>query len=288
MERTYRRGCRVGPCFFFIDAFHVFNRNLPFTTTFAYQTLKLFNNINNKEEKNASFGSGFKISSWTVELCWRQFLVCHWHEFFFWSIPKNTGRVGSPSHEFGEQHLTNTALLQLSALWTVTCYIHNSMFYIARCFCSSRFGQFQRIRVEEVSDRHRRTSALHRQSVESRQEVRLLRCCGWDIKHHAPRWTDRLYGPVSKFSAADHRWIWIHLNFFLQIETLWNCFCFSYDLYILREVIQKMAGIEVSEEITTDQLMAMGGGELLRQEVRHSINLLYHDVRRSDYSDYDE
>lgn len=40
----------------------------------------------------------------------------------------------------------------------------------------------------------------------------------------------------------------------------------SYDLYVLREVIQKMAGIEVSEEITSDQLLAMSGGELLRQE----------------------
>ena len=30
----------------------------------------------------------------------------------------------------------------------------------------------------------------------------------------------------------------------------------------------KMAGIEISEEITNDQLEAMTGGELLRQEVR--------------------
>ena len=45
--------------------------------------------------------------------------------------------------------------------------------------------------------------------------------------------------------------------------------CFSYDLAILREVIQKMAGIEVSEEMTDDQLLASCGGELLRQEVIH-------------------
>ena len=44
-------------------------------------------------------------------------------------------------------------------------------------------------------------------------------------------------------------------------------FVFSYDLAILREVIQKMAGIEVSEEMTNDQLLASCGGELLRQEV---------------------
>jgi len=47
------------------------------------------------------------------------------------------------------------------------------------------------------------------------------------------------------------------------------CSVVSYDLAILREVIQKMAGIEVSEEMTNDQLLAMCGGELLRQEVIH-------------------
>ncbi|KAL3879965.1 hypothetical protein ACJMK2_032241 [Sinanodonta woodiana] len=40
----------------------------------------------------------------------------------------------------------------------------------------------------------------------------------------------------------------------------------SLDLILMREVVQKMAGIEISEEITTDQLEAMSGGELLRQE----------------------
>ncbi|XP_056012472.1 THO complex subunit 2-like isoform X2 [Ostrea edulis] len=40
----------------------------------------------------------------------------------------------------------------------------------------------------------------------------------------------------------------------------------SFDLLLLREVVTKMAGIEISEEITDDQLDAMSGGELLRQE----------------------
>lgn len=39
-------------------------------------------------------------------------------------------------------------------------------------------------------------------------------------------------------------------------------------MLLLREVVTKMAGIEISEEITDDQLNAMSGGELLRQEVR--------------------
>jgi hypothetical protein len=46
-------------------------------------------------------------------------------------------------------------------------------------------------------------------------------------------------------------------------------YIFSYDLLLLREVVTKMAGIEISEEITDDQLDAMSGGELLRQEVVH-------------------
>ncbi len=36
---------------------------------------------------------------------------------------------------------------------------------------------------------------------------------------------------------------------------------------ILRDVVTKMVGIEVSEEITDDQLDAMSGGEHLKAEV---------------------
>ena len=49
----------------------------------------------------------------------------------------------------------------------------------------------------------------------------------------------------------------------------WFC---SFDLLLLREVVTKMAGIEISEEITDDQLDAMSGGELLRQEVRRNLS----------------
>lgn len=45
-------------------------------------------------------------------------------------------------------------------------------------------------------------------------------------------------------------------------------FVFSIDLIIMRELVQKMSGIEISEETTMDQLEAMSGGELLRQEVK--------------------
>ncbi|XP_072483969.1 THO complex subunit 2-like [Notamacropus eugenii] len=40
----------------------------------------------------------------------------------------------------------------------------------------------------------------------------------------------------------------------------------SFDLLILKEVIQKMAGIEITEEMTVEQLEAMTGGEQLKAE----------------------
>nr|XP_044996003.1 THO complex subunit 2 isoform X2 [Jaculus jaculus]XP_044996004.1 THO complex subunit 2 isoform X2 [Jaculus jaculus] len=40
----------------------------------------------------------------------------------------------------------------------------------------------------------------------------------------------------------------------------------SFDLLILKEVVQKMAGIEITEEMTTEQLEAMTGGEQLKAE----------------------
>lgn len=46
----------------------------------------------------------------------------------------------------------------------------------------------------------------------------------------------------------------------------------SLDLLILKEVVQKMTGIEATEEMTLEQLNAMSGGELLRSEVIHKSN----------------
>ncbi|XP_022246119.1 THO complex subunit 2-like, partial [Limulus polyphemus] len=40
----------------------------------------------------------------------------------------------------------------------------------------------------------------------------------------------------------------------------------SVDLLVLKEIVQKMAGIEATEEITPQQLESMAGGELLRAE----------------------
>ncbi|XP_048653062.1 THO complex subunit 2 [Marmota marmota marmota] len=45
----------------------------------------------------------------------------------------------------------------------------------------------------------------------------------------------------------------------------------SFDLLILKEVVQKMAGIEITEEMTMEQLEAMTGGEQLKAEVRVAI-----------------
>ena len=41
----------------------------------------------------------------------------------------------------------------------------------------------------------------------------------------------------------------------------------SFDLLILKEVVQKMSGIECSEELTQSQVEAMAGGDLLKAEV---------------------
>ena len=40
----------------------------------------------------------------------------------------------------------------------------------------------------------------------------------------------------------------------------------SLDLLILKEIVHKMSGIEASEEMTNEQIDAMAGGDLLRQE----------------------
>lgn len=40
----------------------------------------------------------------------------------------------------------------------------------------------------------------------------------------------------------------------------------SLDLLVLKEIVQKMAGIEATEEMTDEQLSALSGGELLRAE----------------------
>lgn len=44
-------------------------------------------------------------------------------------------------------------------------------------------------------------------------------------------------------------------------------FC-SLDLLILKEIVLRMAGVEVMEQITPDQIEAMSGGDHLKTEVR--------------------
>nr|XP_016798811.1 THO complex subunit 2 isoform X12 [Pan troglodytes] len=45
----------------------------------------------------------------------------------------------------------------------------------------------------------------------------------------------------------------------------------SFDLLILKEVVQKMAGIEITEEMTMEQLEAMTGGEQLKAECHDTL-----------------
>lgn len=53
---------------------------------------------------------------------------------------------------------------------------------------------------------------------------------------------------------------------FRQQTKLYDNSC-SFDLLVLKEVIQKMSGIDITEEVTQSQLEALAGGELLQAEV---------------------
>ena len=46
-----------------------------------------------------------------------------------------------------------------------------------------------------------------------------------------------------------------------------HLFFTSFDLLVLKEVVQKMSGVETSEDMTLSQLEALAGGELLKAEV---------------------
>jgi THO complex subunit 2 len=47
------------------------------------------------------------------------------------------------------------------------------------------------------------------------------------------------------------------------------------DLLLLKEIVQKMTGVEAAEEMTGEQLDAMGGGEMLRTEVSKINKFIY-------------
>ena len=52
----------------------------------------------------------------------------------------------------------------------------------------------------------------------------------------------------------------------MSVVLVINVFC-SFDLLVLKEVTQKMSGIDIAEEVTASQLEALAGGELLKAEV---------------------
>lgn len=62
-------------------------------------------------------------------------------------------------------------------------------------------------------------------------------------------------------------------------------FIFSLDLLILKEIVQKMAGIEAAEEMTSDQLDAMAGGDLLKNEVI-LLKFLYIHIYHKKFYNY--
>jgi THO complex subunit 2 len=68
---------------------------------------------------------------------------------------------------------------------------------------------------------------------------------------------------VANQLLAQKRWVHINFNPNCVLTLLGN---FSLDLLIVKEIVQKMAGIEAEEELTAEQLEALCGGELLRSE----------------------
>lgn len=58
-----------------------------------------------------------------------------------------------------------------------------------------------------------------------------------------------------------------NINQCMVINVMYGC---SFDLLVLNEIVQKMAGIEAADEMTTEQMEAMAGGDLLKGEVRIS------------------
>lgn len=58
-----------------------------------------------------------------------------------------------------------------------------------------------------------------------------------------------------------------NINHCMVINVMNDC---SFDLLVLNEIVQKMAGIEAADEMTTEQMEAMAGGDLLKGEVRIS------------------
>nr|CAI5831186.1 unnamed protein product [Callosobruchus analis] len=71
---------------------------------------------------------------------------------------------------------------------------------------------------------------------------------------------------LASFSGAVYKKYSIELTGLLQYVANQLKAQKSLDLLILKEVVQKMAGVEAAEDLTIDQLNAMAGGELLKAE----------------------
>lgn len=74
-----------------------------------------------------------------------------------------------------------------------------------------------------------------------------------------------VYAPITRTLKSSHVFssAFSYLSLYLSSPLL-----SSFDLLILKEVVQKMAGIEITDEMTAEQLEAMTGGEQLKAEVQ--------------------
>ncbi|KAK5643842.1 hypothetical protein RI129_007687 [Pyrocoelia pectoralis] len=85
------------------------------------------------------------------------------------------------------------------------------------------------------------------------------------VKHDSTSISNWLQS-LSSFSGAIFKKYNIELTGLLQYVANQLKAQKSLDLLILKEIVQKMAGVESAEDLTIDQLNAMAGGELLKSE----------------------
>ena len=86
---------------------------------------------------------------------------------------------------------------------------------------------------------------------------------------------------LSSFCGAVYKKHTIELQGLLQYVANQLKAKHSLDLIIIKEVVAKMGGVEGVEEMTSEQIEATAGGELLRQEaasfsqVKNRLNLMH-------------
>ena len=96
----------------------------------------------------------------------------------------------------------------------------------------------------------------------------LANFCGTVFKKYNIELTGLLQYVINQLKNGKRYIVHVLINCVVKHqECLLRRFLGSFDLLVLKEVVQKMSGIEISEDMTSSQLEALAGGELLKAEV---------------------